>query len=424
MDKKEFKFNWQLYLGIVLVVAGGLFLADQLLPISIMAFFWPLLVVFLGVTFFIGMLVAGRRGSGLAIPGTIVTTIGLLLFLQNTFNLWVTWSYAWALLICATGLGILIMNFYLKRTGLRRVAGLLIGIGLTLFVVFGLFFEIIINISGTDIYSGIFLGGGLILLGLFIVFSRSLFKRAKPDFEAADTGSPETLEGDFETVEEPASEPSVSAVGSLPEGATFTSLRFKSFGKVFLAQGDACDLKIEGSEEQLERVKVDVEGDTLVIRFTTEGADWIGSSWMKGEGAVRYYVTAPEIEGIDLAGAGDLRADTLKGERLTLKHGGAGKLELVEIDYQSLDASLSGLGEIRVAGVVQSQKVDLSGAGSYEAVNLQSQDAEVVLSGAGAAQVWAEATLNAILTGAGSIKYKGNPTLTQSKSGIGEIKAI
>jgi hypothetical protein len=421
MEKKKFTFNWQLYLGLVLVVAGGLFLADQLLPISIMAFFWPLLIVLLGVTFFIGMLVAGRGGAGLAIPGAIVTTIGLLLFVQNTFNLWVTWSYAWALIICATGLGILIMNFYLKQTGLRRVAGLLIGIGLTLFVIFGLFFEIILNISGTDIYSGIFLGGGLILLGLFIVFSRALFKRPKPEFDSAETAEPGMVEGDYETVDESMAQPTVSAVGSLPEGATFSSLRFKSFGKVFLSQGDACDLKIEGSEDQLEHVRVDVEDDTLVIRFD---AGSIGLSWMKGEGAIRYFVTAPEIKGIEMAGAGDLQAEALKGDTLTLKHGGAGKLELGDVDYQSLSAILSGLGEIRVAGVVQSQKVDLSGAGSYEAAALQSQDADVVLSGAGAAQVWAEGTLNAVLTGAGSIKYKGQPNLTQSKSGIGEIKPL
>lgn len=154
MEKKAFKFNWQLVLGIVLVVTGGLFLADQILPILIMPSYWPLLIVFLCVTFYIGMLAAGRRGAGLAIPGTIVATVGLLLFVHSTFNLWVTWTYAWPLLICATGLGILIMNIYLKRDGVRRVAGLLIGIGPTLIVVFGLFFEIILTGAGSIKYKG------------------------------------------------------------------------------------------------------------------------------------------------------------------------------------------------------------------------------------------------------------------------------
>ena len=70
MANKKFIFNWQLYLGIVLVVTGGLFLADLFLPIRIMRFFWPLLIVLFGLTFIVGMLVAGRPGSGLAIFAT------------------------------------------------------------------------------------------------------------------------------------------------------------------------------------------------------------------------------------------------------------------------------------------------------------------------------------------------------------------
>lgn len=197
-------FNWQMYFGIVLIVTGGLFLADQLIDYDIMTYFWPLLVVFLGATFFMGMVIAGKRGAGLAIPGSVITTIGLLLFIQNTFKLWVTWSYAWALLISATGLGLLIMNFYLKRISMRRVAGLLIGIGLLLFVIFGVLFEVILNISGTNLNSGLFLGGGLVLLGLFVLLSRSLFSKKKREqvVEEIQTEEPILVDAVVEEVEE------------------------------------------------------------------------------------------------------------------------------------------------------------------------------------------------------------------------------
>jgi hypothetical protein len=66
----------------------------------------------------------------------------------------------------------------------------------------------------------------------------------------------------------------------------------------------------------------------------------------------------------------------------------------------------------------------LSGAGGYEAVELQSQDAEVMVSGAGSAKVWAEKTLKATVTGIGSIKYKGDPAIEQENSGIGDIKPL
>ena len=180
MANKRIVFNWQLYLGLVLILTGGLFLADQFLSLHLMRFFWPLLVVIFGASFILGMLMAGKRGAGLAIPGTIITITGLLLFIQNTFSLWVTWAYAWALLISATGLGLLIMNSYFNRLGLRRVAGIIIGIGLTLFVLFGVLFEIILDISGTNLQSGVFLGGGLVMLGLFVIFSRPLFAKRLP----------------------------------------------------------------------------------------------------------------------------------------------------------------------------------------------------------------------------------------------------
>ncbi len=423
MANKKFVFNWQLYLGIVLVVTGGLFLADLFLPIRIMRFFWPLLIVLFGLTFIVGMLVAGRPGSGLAIPGTIITTIGLLLFIQNIFRLWVTWAYAWALLICATGLGILIMNIYLKRVSLRRVGGLLIGIGLTLFVIFGILFEIILNLSGSGIYSGIFLGGGLVLLGLFVVFSRSLFERNSHSNGDQDRSEPAAVDAKFEDVE-PMPTPDGSAVQSLPEGATFTKINFKSFGDVFLTQGDACAFKIEGNEDLLDNIQVSVDDNTLNIKFKSDITDWTGLRWMKGDNHLRYFVTMPTIEMVKMAGAGTMEGETLKGDTLELIHTGAGKMTLRGLEYQSLEVEMGGLGEVILTGSVQSQTVDLSGAGSYRAENLQSQDAEVLLSGAGSAQVWAVNTLKATVTGAGSIKYKGSPTVELSKSGIGEIKPL
>jgi len=168
--------NWQLFLGMLLIITGGAFLADLFLPgIKIMAFGWPFIVVILGVIFLVSMVLSGRKGAGLAIPGALITGLGLLLFLQNTFNLWLTWAYAWALLISSIGIGLILMNSYLKRPGLRKAGGVLIGIGLVLFVIFGVFFEIILDISGEKKASVIFLSLGLVLLGLFIMFSRFLF---------------------------------------------------------------------------------------------------------------------------------------------------------------------------------------------------------------------------------------------------------
>ncbi len=419
MTNKKSVFNWQVYVGVVLIVTGGIFLVDQFLPIRILASFWPLLIVLFGVTFLFAMLTAGKRGSGLAIPGTIITTLGLLLFIQSTFKLWVTWSYAWALLISAAGLGILIMNFYLKKVVLRRVAGLLIGIGLTLFVVFGILFEIIIDLSGANLASSVFLGGGLVLLGLFVVFSRPLFRRARKSVAEASQSEPEVVDAEFEAEEQAAAATEDSAQ-LLSSDAVFSGLHFESIGEVIIVQGDTCGLKVKGGDIR-DRVKIEIRDDVLTITHKSDVADWGDLSRFRDIGEIQYYVTLQDVKHIELKGAGNIRADQLAGESLRLVHAGVGEMALQGLNYKDLNTDLGGVGEVRLAGEVQTQFVELSGIGDFNAEELKSQQAEVSVSGAGSARVWVEGALTAGVSGAGSIQFRGHPEVTQSVSGLGSI---
>lgn len=422
MAKDKHVFNWQLYVGIILLVTGGLFLADQLLGISILAYAWPLLVLLFGLILFLGMLVAGKVGAWLAIPAAVISTMGILLFIQNLFDLWVTWVYAWALLISATGVGMLIMNGYLKRDGLRRAAGVVIGLGLVLFVVFGILFELILNVAGSDVHSGLFLGAGLILLGLFMVFNRLLFGRKQP----AETGavSDQDVLDDVSTAGLETPNPTEKVSRLLADGAEFTSLVFKSLGDVFLIQGDQCDLRIEGDPSLIDKVTTHLQDEELKITYAIDVADWTGLQWINTENRLRYYVTVKALKQVHLGGAGVIRADQLHGDHLKVRHAGIGALTLSGLHYRELEVTLGGLGEIRFEGEVTSQVVALTGGGSYHAVDLHSQEAEITLTGAGSAQVWVDEKLLARLSGAGNILYKGEPQVDQTITGLGDVKPL
>lgn len=427
MDRKQSVFNWQLFLGLVLVLTGGVFLADLFLPFNLMGLFWPVLIILFGLTFIVGMLFAGRSGSGLAIPGAVITTLGALLFIQNTFHLWVTWTYAWALLIAAVGLGLLIMNIYHKSVNLRRAAGLVIGIGLTLFVVFGMFFEVILNLSGTGLYSGIFLGAGLVLLGLFVVFSRPLFSRAsKAQVEPMPATDDVTVEGVVMEAGDGLNKDRDEELESgevLIEGEEFSRLTFKSVGEVFLAQGDACSLEIKGNPDLIGKVKTNIQDGELSIVYDVKITDW-SDLQILGSPKLQYFVTMKTVDAVNMGGAGNLEAGHLDADKLSLVHSGLGKLQISDLQGQDLTVELGGLGEILLKGSVQSQTVGLTGAGSYDAEGLASRTARVALSGAGSANVWVEETLEADVSGAGSIRYKGNAKVTQISSGVGDIKPI
>lgn len=421
--------NWQFFLGFVLVAAGGLFLADQFLEIQIMRNFWPLLVVLLGLMFFVMMILTRRRGAWLAIPGAVITTAGIILYVHNTFDLWVTWTYAWALLISAVGMGMLIMNAYLRRGGLQTAAGWVIGVGLVLFVIFGIFFEVILDLAGLSINSGVFLGSGLVLLGLFVVVSRFIFStKPKKPVKEERAFRPEKA-----APQKPGVQPAVPvsdeqqeklAVVSLEEGIEFSQLTFDAAGEVFITQGEACTLRFEGDQDQVQKVKTQVAEDTLTIIFKTDEKGLKKLKWIGEESKVKYFITLKSLSGLTLSGAGNIYADHLSGESLRILHSGEGRLILKSIVYQELNISLEGLGEILLEGEVQSQDVDLSGLGTFKAEDLRSREANVTVSGAGTARVWAEEELNATLTGAGSILFKGQPVLEKTITGLGTIKPL
>jgi hypothetical protein len=82
----------------VLVALGTLFLLEQFFDFQLGQWLWPLFIIIPGLLFFVGMLLGGKSAGPLAIPGSIVTTVGLLLLYQNTFNHFESWAYTWALM--------------------------------------------------------------------------------------------------------------------------------------------------------------------------------------------------------------------------------------------------------------------------------------------------------------------------------------
>ncbi len=139
-----------LVLGILLVVAGGLVLAARVLQLTFGPHAWPLWIVVPGVALLLGSFaIPNRSGLGMAIPGAILTMVGLILWVQDEYGVYATWAYAWAL-VAPTGPGIGMLLYGLVR-GDRRLAGdgfRTTVAGLALFIGFALFFEGVVGLSG------------------------------------------------------------------------------------------------------------------------------------------------------------------------------------------------------------------------------------------------------------------------------------
>jgi hypothetical protein len=135
-----------------------------------------------GVAFFVGMILGGRSVGGLAIPGSIITIAGLLLLFSNTFNQWPIWAYAWSLIApTGVGLGLIIFGAWSQKEHLLRDGKLVGKIGLIIFAVGFVFFELILGISGFPVAaSRIALPVVLILAGAYLLVRHGLRPSGEP----------------------------------------------------------------------------------------------------------------------------------------------------------------------------------------------------------------------------------------------------
>lgn len=174
--------------GSLLVIFGILALLGQLFQnFNFWETFWPFFVIGVGLLFFVGMFAGGRSVSGLAIPGSIITTIGLMLFYQNITDHWESWAYGWTVILMSVGLGIFIMGIWGQNLT-QRAAGLrVLRIGLILFVIFGAFFELIFTAGRPFGLRSVIFPAGLILLGLYLILARSGLLSSSSDNAVPDS---------------------------------------------------------------------------------------------------------------------------------------------------------------------------------------------------------------------------------------------
>lgn len=132
------------------MVAGALFLAGEFIQVDVGAYGWPFFVIIPGLIL-LGLGTTVRGGSGLAIPGGIVTMTGLVLLFQNATGLWASWAYAWALVAPGgVGLGLFVQGIATANARVRAAGVRVMTVGVALFLAGFAFFEGALHIDGAD----------------------------------------------------------------------------------------------------------------------------------------------------------------------------------------------------------------------------------------------------------------------------------
>ena len=143
MEKRQNPYS-QTGLGIGLVLLGLFFFIAQYTNFDWGDMLWPLFIVVPGIALLVLAAIGGKGSAGLAIPGSIVTMVGCILWVQNITGRFESWAYAWGLIVAAVGIGIYLHGLWSgvkqRQDSRLRTAGM----GLILFLAFGAFFELFI----------------------------------------------------------------------------------------------------------------------------------------------------------------------------------------------------------------------------------------------------------------------------------------
>lgn len=140
---------------------------------------------------------------------------------------------------------------------------------------------------------------------------------------------------------------------------------------------------------------------------------------------LRVRVWAPNWDAIETSGSVDVNApDLISGDDLRLKLSGSGNMRLFNVDFQQVDALVSGDGNITLGGSAHTLDVTISGSGNFDGFDCPVQVAKVVVSGNGNVGLDVSEQLDVTISGSGNVEYKGDPVVTTQISGSGKVKKI
>ncbi len=184
-------------------------------------------------------------------------------------------------------------------------------------------------------------------------------------------------------------------------------------GDVTISEGEP-SLTIHAQQGALDRLTSDVSGDTLTLGVR---GGWL--NWTLGE--VRYDLTLPDLETLELNGSGDIDSGVTTDGTLVIHLDGSGDIELAGLDAERIEVTISGSGNVDLSGTATELAIELDGSGDVDAEDLAVQEATVEIGGSGDVSLSVRDNLYARISGSGRIEYSGDPVVDSEVSGSGDV---
>lgn len=199
---------------------------------------------------------------------------------------------------------------------------------------------------------------------------------------------------------------------------SFTKVRVEGPFKVKLATGVAPFATAAGSPAALDRVAVEVRGDTLVVHNNLDS--WGGYPG-QDVGPVEISLGTHDLSAAWLNGSGTISIDKVKGLSFDLSVEGSGAGAIGETNVDQLNVSVVGTAAARLGGQAAKLTAEIRGVSTLDAAGLATKDATLRADGAAtiAADVSNSATIDA--TGPATVRLSGRPSCTLRVNGSASV---
>ena len=199
---------------------------------------------------------------------------------------------------------------------------------------------------------------------------------------------------------------------------SFEKVRVDGPFKVRVTTGVAPFAKAIGSPAALDRVSVDMEGDTLVVSSSLDS--W-GGYPDQNVGPVEILVGTHDLSAAWLNGSGSLSIDKVKGLSFGLSVQGSGAGEIGQADIDQLDVSVVGTASARLAGRAKKLTAVIRGISSLDAAALASTDATLGADGAGTIAAKVTDTVSVDASGPATVRLSGGAACTLHVDGSATV---
>ena len=197
----------------------------------------------------------------------------------------------------------------------------------------------------------------------------------------------------------------------------FTRIRVAGPSRVQLATGVAPFARASGSAAALDRLAIEVRGDTLVVQPNASWGGYPGSD----RGPVDIVIGTHDLDRASVIGSGSLAIDRVKGLSfaLTIQGSGAGDIGSVAVDQ--LNVSLEGTANARLAGKAGKLVALVRGVSALNTSGLSTPSADIDADGSVTvdAQVGDTARVNG--WGPATVRLTGNPACQLKLSGAAGV---